>query len=740
MDLIRRIKQKRINVRRLLGILGSYLVAFLLPFLSVSWIWYITATESTEQQVRLMAKNQMMQINYSLESNFLKLAHLTERITDNRQLALSSLDHPYYIKEGKSILHTYKITSELVEEVYLYYRNDRPEMLYSSSGNYSLELFLRKTVKNDHQPEKRLQEQLATTDAKFITIASDEELPSSSYLYVVPIQNKEGTVHSIAIYEIKKNTLTKVLDAYSPASTNLNYIIDESYQLVTKTKSEELNTFLSTPYSVEKLMTKENVKIKQKRYLIQSLKNPYLNLSLLSLVDPTTALLTIERVQTKMIVLILVILFMGLVIVVLFSMRNLRPIQKIEYLAQQFQEDPTLTVSSLKEVSDTLAKFLIAHQKLTIQNQLQIPYAREQVFQRLLNSQLVIDSELEQLLTAVHIKFSTEYYFIATIDLKQLDQSKERINNQWSEAITKNYCAYGVENIENQTFVFAIGCGSLDEQAELVQMITERCSQPIRIGVGSIVHSLGQLNRSYIESRAALRYPNVKGTIRYYSELTTKENALSIEYPSDLRLKLVNYLENGEFDHVLETIRELISYGELNLKSENLQKLYGYYLLNTILQIGNELIGKGIFHHLEELPDFSSLIELENFLNELAERICKKMGEIPKKQPECLEEQILAYLQQNFQSAQLSLESTATAFSVSVSFVSRSIRKESGLTFSKYIQMLRFRKIKQELAETELPIKVIIQQNGYYDISNFTRKFRQIVGMTPGKYREMNRK
>lgn len=128
---------------------------------------------------------------------------------------------------------------------------------------------------------------------------------------------------------------------------------------------------------------------------------------------------------------------------------------------------------------------------MTIQNQLQIPYAREQVFQRLLNSQLVIDSELEQLLTAVHIKFSTEYYFSATIDLKQLDQSKERINNQWSEAITKNYCAYGVENIENQTFVFAIGCGSLDEQAELVQMITERCSQPIRIGVGSIVHSLG---------------------------------------------------------------------------------------------------------------------------------------------------------------------------------------------------------------------------------------------------------
>lgn len=734
------IKQKRVNVRRLLGILSSYLVAFLLPFLSVSWIWYLTAKESTEQQVRLMAENQMMQLNYSLESNFLKLAHLTERITDNRQLALSSLDHPYYIKEGKSILHTYKITSDLVEEVYLYYRNERPEILYSSSGNYSLELFLQKIVKNDHQLEKKLQEQLATNDSKFITVNSNENSLSSSYLYVVPIQNKEGTVHSIAIYEIKKSTLTKVLNDYSPSGENLSYIVDESYQLVTQTKSEKLNPFLSTPYSVEKLMEKEKVRIKQKQYLIQSLKNPYLNFSFLFLVDPTSALLKIEQVQIRIMVLFLVILCIGLAIVIIFSIRNLRPIQKVEYLAQCFQTNSTFTVALLKEIPDTLAKFFIAHQKLTVQNQLQIPYAREQVFHRLLNSQLVIDSELEKLLTAVHLNFSTEYYFIATLDLKQLNQEKELVNRHWAEMITKNYCAYGIENIESQTFVFAIGCVSLDEQSEIVQMITRKCSHPIRIGVGSIVRSLGQLNRSYIESQAALRYSKEKESISYYSELASKENSLSIEYPNELRLKLVSYLENGELDFAVETIKELISYGELNLKSENLQKLYGYYLLNTILQIGNELIGKGILHHLEELPDFSRLIELENFLNDLASQICQKMREIPKKQPECLEEKILVYLHQNFKSPQLSLESTATVFSVSVSFVSRSIRKESGLTFLRYIQMLRFRKIKQELVETELPIKIIIQQNGYYDISNFTRKFRQIVGITPGKYREINRK
>ncbi|MCU7700954.1 helix-turn-helix domain-containing protein [Enterococcus gallinarum] len=48
--------------------------------------------------------------------------------------------------------------------------------------------------------------------------------------------------------------------------------------------------------------------------------------------------------------------------------------------------------------------------------------------------------------------------------------------------------------------------------------------------------------------------------------------------------------------------------------------------------------------------------------------------------------------------------------------------------------------MKQELVETDLPIKEIIRDNGYYDVSNYTRKFRTIVGVTPGQYRKINQK
>ncbi len=734
------VKQKSINHRRLLGIAGSYLVAFLLPFLSISWMWYLTATESTEQQVKLMAKNQMIQLDHSLDREFMRFVHLTERMSDNHQLSLSSLDHPYYAKEGKELLHTYKLTSDWIEEIYVYYHKDRPEVLYSSSGHYSLKLFLQKKAEDTIDTQKKLLNQLAVTDTTLVKMAPKDTASSFLYLYVVPIKSKEGALQSTVVYEIKNSNFVKLLDSYSDSDKNVVCLIDGSNRLVTKTKKEELNLFLGVPQSIEKLMKKDKMKIEQKDYFVQRLKNTHLDLVILSLINPASALLKIKRVQTNILVLFWLILCTGLGIVLLFSLRYLRPLQKIERLFQSLQKDSTISFSSLKDIYDSLENFFVKHQTLNRQNQLQAPYAREQVIHRLLNNQLVIDSEIEQLLTAVHISFSTNYFFIATMDLKPFADRKEQLKKQLIILLSMKSCVYGIENTGEQTFSLAIGCGTPTDQVEIVHSVFPTCLQPISLGVGSVVERLGDLHQSYMESLTALYYIREKQAICFFSDLSSRKKARTIEYPVDLRSSFMHCLEKGELTAALKTIEELISYGRVKLGSLSLQKLYGYHLLNTTIQIGRELIGESIFNGIEERADFSNLNQLETILKDLVRRICEKVRETSNKGTDCLEQQILAYLNQHFQSAQLCLESTAEVFEVSTSFVSRSIRKESGLTFSKYIQRLRFRQIKQELVETELPIKIIIQQNGYYDTSNFTRKFRQLVGMTPGKYREKNRR
>ena len=47
--------------------------------------------------------------------------------------------------------------------------------------------------------------------------------------------------------------------------------------------------------------------------------------------------------------------------------------------------------------------------------------------------------------------------------------------------------------------------------------------------------------------------------------------------------------------------------------------------------------------------------------------------------------------------------------------------------------------VKKQLRDSDEPIKDIVIRAGYIDVANFTRKFRNMEGLTPGAYRDMNR-
>ena len=61
------------------------------------------------------------------------------------------------------------------------------------------------------------------------------------------------------------------------------------------------------------------------------------------------------------------------------------------------------------------------------------------------------------------------------------------------------------------------------------------------------------------------------------------------------------------------------------------------------------------------------------------------------------------------------------------------------MTFAKYATHLKMEYVCAELRRTNRPIKEIIAEVGYMDVSNFTRKFRLQYGCTPSAYRESAR-
>ena len=68
--------------------------------------------------------------------------------------------------------------------------------------------------------------------------------------------------------------------------------------------------------------------------------------------------------------------------------------------------------------------------------------------------------------------------------------------------------------------------------------------------------------------------------------------------------------------------------------------------------------------------------------------------------------------------------------------LSQFFKEKTGRNILDYTTQLRMQKAKNLLADPNLTLKDISQQVGYYNVSSFIRRFKQIQKMTPGDYRK----
>jgi AraC-like DNA-binding protein len=97
-------------------------------------------------------------------------------------------------------------------------------------------------------------------------------------------------------------------------------------------------------------------------------------------------------------------------------------------------------------------------------------------------------------------------------------------------------------------------------------------------------------------------------------------------------------------------------------------------------------------------------------------------------------DRIQTWLENSFHEP-VSRENTAARFGVSPAYLSRLFSAMTGLAFHEYLTKLRLDRAKTLLAKTELAVKQVGRQCGYDDPVHFVRRFREIHGISPGRFR-----
>lgn len=102
-------------------------------------------------------------------------------------------------------------------------------------------------------------------------------------------------------------------------------------------------------------------------------------------------------------------------------------------------------------------------------------------------------------------------------------------------------------------------------------------------------------------------------------------------------------------------------------------------------------------------------------------------------------DQILRYIEENLCMETLCAQSVSDHFNISVSCVSREMKKCTGMVFLDYVHSKRIAMAKDLLTQGKRSVKEAAKEVGYSNSLAFNRAFHKYEGTTPGTYRNQNK-
>ena len=385
-----------------------------------------------------------------------------------------------------------------------------------------------------------------------------------------------------------------------------------------------------------------------------------------------------------------------------------------------------------------------------------LPAQKNAIIYRILSGEMEGNDELADRLSVLGIKLNERLYAVIIASFNDANASSSLHTVNACKVLFKELLqgsglsvlgTYDIDIDKVTVIIYSPGDNIklfVDEIDAFARRVGAELSSVVRVSVsfsGSMTEDVSMIHATYHEARIALDYihPDKKYSVLWYKGNEENNNSY-FYYPLDKEIELITSVLKG---NVLNCRVALSSIYKVNFIRSALSQSNGIQFLNCLvsslfrlcegLQNKREAIHEYLQGFTDSIGESMDIKQKYSELREFILNLCMEIHVTQYKQKGCMIEQVIEYIENNFQDYQISLASVASIFGVTENYLSRFFKEQTNENFSKYIERLRMDMAHDLITKQKRSVSETAAMVGYIYPQVFRRVYKRCFGINPSE-------
>ncbi|WP_052380568.1 helix-turn-helix domain-containing protein [Paenibacillus camerounensis] len=734
--------------------LVSYLLLLIIPITVLTLVVNSQFVDKLQQEVISGNLNSLDKVQSAMDDQLKWIDDMTRQLLteDNSFTPFLISDHWGYKTWGITReLKRFQRLSPFIHEIWLYYKDEKS--VFTSSGVYTVPVLVNQIYRFGDMREKELLSYFNSPDKMTVLKTATDQQSGKKYVRIfVPLYPNQKHSDGTLVYLIEEAAIQQLMSAYDE-SAGSTLIFDQSGQFISGIQPESGPPEQAVRELVQHggLADNQKVELGGKPYYLFFMESAVTGWKYTTLLPVNQVLRKVEQAQQWYLYGVAALVLIGGSLIYASMLLNYRPIHRLRKESMQVWSDPDRNLNELDTVRDVLQLLVRHNNELDRHVKEGAPAARNRLFVMLLKGDYEQIDEVLDYGKKIGFPGIGGSMRVVIVQLPaQLEANRLPSIAQMEGLFPGNGRVYGVEHFEADKVIFFLGgITGVQEAEETLQSFREALYQltscPVTVGAGAEA-SLTDIPQSYLEAQTALGYRFVQGVNRVIMYERITRSAEQAEYPVLEADELQRAIREGDADSLSAHLSFVLSYIRTVQPPLIVARGLCFEMIRLINGMWRELGLQeesrfGRYPDIFSLAQLDTLDEFEGLITAVSADLCgifsqKQCAQL-KKPPaaHCSVEAIEAYINAHYDSCEFTLQHMADHFGMALPNVSQLFKDKSGQTLLEYMTMLRMEKAKTLLGTTQLQLKAVAEEVGYYNASSFIRRFKQLTGVTPGEYR-----